>query len=93
MLEFLKAPFLVLYINDPPDDVICDIAIYADDTTLYSKCDQASGLWQQLALASELESDLQDTVDWGRRWLVDFNILEKLNWFHLTGLITLVLLM
>ena len=34
-------PFL-LYINDFPDDVICDIAIYADDTTLYSKRDQAS---------------------------------------------------
>ena len=31
-------PFL-LYIKDLPDDVICNIAIYADDTTLYSKCD------------------------------------------------------
>ena len=60
------------YINDFPDDVICDIAIYADDTTRYSKCDQASGLWQQLELASELESYLQDTVDWGKKWLVDF---------------------
>ena len=30
-------------------------------------------MWQQLELASELESDLQDTVDWGRKWLVDFN--------------------
>ena len=39
---------LWLYINGPPDDVICDIAIYADDTTLYSKCDQAFDLWQQL---------------------------------------------
>ena len=48
----------LLYINDFPD-----IAIYADHTTLYSKCDQASDLWQQLQLASELESDLQDTVD------------------------------
>ena len=52
MLEFFKAPFLVLhfllYINDLPDDVICDIAIYADDTTLYFKCDQASYLWQHL---------------------------------------------
>ena len=27
-------------LNDLPDDVICDIAIYPDDTTLYSKCDQ-----------------------------------------------------
>ena len=61
MLEFLNAPFLVLhfsYINDLLDDVICDIAIYADDTTLYSRCDRASDLWQQLQLASELESDL-----------------------------------
>ena len=58
MREFLKAPFLVLYINDLPDDVICDIAMYTDDITLYSQCDQASDLWQQLLLASELESDL-----------------------------------
>ena len=37
-LEFLKGLFLVLNvfnINDLPDDVICDIAIYADDTTLF----------------------------------------------------------
>ena len=47
-----------LYINNLPHDVICNIAIYADDTTLYSKCDQESDLWQQLELASELESDL-----------------------------------
>ena len=60
-------------LNDLPDDVICNIAIYADDTTLYSQCDQAPDLWQQLELTSELESDLQDTVDWGRKWLVDFN--------------------
>ena len=38
----------------------------------YSKCDQASDLWQQLELASELESDLRDTVD--RKWFVDFNV-------------------
>ena len=44
--------------NDLPDGVICDIAIYADNTTLYSKCDQVSDLWQQLEYASELESDL-----------------------------------
>ena len=34
----------LLYINDLPDDVICNIAIYTDDTALYSKCDQASDL-------------------------------------------------
>ena len=62
-----------LYINDLPDNVICDIAIYADDTVHYSEYDQASDMWHQLELASELEPDLQDTVDWGKKWLVDFN--------------------
>ena len=78
MLDFLKVPFLVLHFSCYLLYcylwyVICDIAIYADGTTLYSKCDQASDLWQQLELASELESDLRDTVDWGKKLLVDFN--------------------
>ena len=35
----------LLYINDPPNDVFGNIAIFANGTTLYSKCDQASDLW------------------------------------------------
>ena len=49
--------FSLLYINDLSDD-ICNIAIYVDDTKFYSKCDQASDLWQQLDLAAELQSKL-----------------------------------
>ena len=71
--DYTTLPLFLLYINVLSDDVICDIAIYADDT-IYSKCDQASDLWQQLELASKLESDLWDTVDWGKKWLVDFNV-------------------
>ena len=73
MLEFLKTPFLVLHF--PYHTLmtflmmLSDITIYADNTTLYFKFD----LWQLFELASELESDLQDTVDWGEKWLVDSN--------------------
>ena len=42
--SILGPSLFLLYINDLPDDVICNIAIYTDDTTLYSKCDQASDL-------------------------------------------------
>ena len=65
--------FFLLHIHDLPDDIVCNIAIYADDTTLYSKCDRTSDLWQQLEFPSELEYDLRDTVDWVKKWLVDFN--------------------
>ena len=43
----LGRTLFLLYINDLPDDVICDIAIYADKATdnQLSKCDQAFDLW------------------------------------------------
>ena len=50
----LGPTLFLLYINDLPDNIICNIAIYTDYTTCYSKCD--------------------DTVDWGKKWLVDFNV-------------------
>ena len=43
------------------------------DTTIFSKCDQASDLWQQFKLVSELESNLQDTVDQCKKYLVHFS--------------------
>ena len=46
--SILHSTFFLLYINDLTDDVICDIAIYGDNTTLYSKFDQASDQWQLL---------------------------------------------
>ena len=74
-------PFL-LYINDLPDDVTCDIAVYADDTTL-----------SILSVIRHLICGNSFTVDWGRAGSVLLiSMLEKVNWFRLTDLITLVLL-
>ena len=56
MLVFFNVPPLVLhfFLNDlPDDDVIWNIFIYADDTILSVKCNQASDLWQQLDMAAE----------------------------------------
>ena len=52
--SILGPTLFLLYINNLPDDAIYDIAIYADDINLDSKCDQASDLWKQPELASEL---------------------------------------
>ena len=75
-------PFL-LYINDLPDDVSCNIAIYAD---------VASDLWQQLSWLLKFNlmyETLRTRIGSG----LLISMLEILNWFHLTGLITLMLLM
>ena len=70
----------LLYINDLPGDVICSIAVYADDIALCSKC------YLNLNL-------IYKTLSTGGGSGLLISMLEKLSWFCLTGLITLVLLM
>ena len=53
--SILGPSFFLLYINDLPDDFICNIAISAGDTAVYSKCDRASYLLQQLELAGKTQ--------------------------------------
>ena len=53
----------LLYINEFPYDALCNITSYAKDSALYSKCDWASDVRQQLELASELKSHLLGTID------------------------------
>ena len=37
--SILGPTLFILYMNDLPDNVVCDIAIYTDDTTLSCTCD------------------------------------------------------
>ena len=85
----LGPALFLLYSNDVPDDAICNIAIYADDATLYSKCVQASDLCQRLLNLNLIYETLWTRVRSG----VLISMLGKLSWFPLTGLITMVLLM
>ena len=90
--SILGLTLFLLYINDLPGDVICDMAIYADDTTLYSKCDQRLICGNNLNWFLNLNL-IYETLWNGVRNGLLISILGKVNWFYLTGLITIVLLM
>ena len=61
-------PFLfIVYINDLPEIVSSDLYMFADDTKLYR------------TITSELDcdilqQDLNNVMDWGRKWLTNFNL-------------------
>ena len=52
LFQAVVATFFQLYINQLPEDVICNIIIYADNTTFYFESNEAFDLRQQLELDS-----------------------------------------
>ena len=67
MLEFfsiLGPARFILCMNDPRNYLICNNAVYAYDTTLYCKFEQASDWWQQLDLLLNL--NLTNETQWFR---------------------------
>ena len=88
--SILPPTIFLIYITDLLDVIY--IAVYADDTNLYSKCNQAYlNCSNNQKLASELGSDLRDTMDWGRKLFVDCNTgktqLVSFKWCNNTGTI------
>ena len=75
MLELLKAPFLLLNFSYYTLMSPFLITLSALTMILHStrKCAQVSDLRQQLEVAWDLKSDLWDSVDWGRKWIVHFS--------------------
>ena len=73
MLEFLNVPFLVLHFSYYTSVTFLTMLVVILLSMPMIYCYQASDLWQKLELVSELESDLQDTVEWGKKWLLYFN--------------------
>ena len=70
--SILGPTLVLLYINDLPDDFICNNGICADDTTLYSKWSNNTGAIDVKIDGSLLEkkpsfkmSGLSSKLDWG----------------------------
>ena len=89
--SILDPTLLLLHINDLPDDVICDIAIYAD-ILLY-----ILSVIGHLLCGNNLNWLLNLNLIYKRLWTgvrsgLLISMLGKLDWFCLTSLITLVLL-
>ena len=63
----------LIFINDLPDNLMCRVGIFADDTTLYSGLPKSSSIFDKVELAAHLESDLRTVVQWGNKWIVTFN--------------------
>ena len=97
MLEFPKAPFFVLnfsYYTLMTFLIILSVILLSMLMILLSnlRVIRHLNLWQQLELTFEPESDLWDTVDRERKWIVDSSA-EKTQLVSFDRYITLVLLM
>ena len=79
--SILGPTLFLLFINDLPNHIIESLVdIYADDSTLYKS---TSSDVDDPTVASDISSDLEQVVQWGKRWFVSFNAPKtKLGSFH-----------
>ena len=68
----LGPTLFLFYINDLPDRILSELAIYADDTTLFTAY-RGSLSTSRSQASSTLNQDLTNVVAWGKDWLLSFN--------------------
>ena len=81
--SILGPTLFLLYINDLPDDLVCKMVMYADDTTLFDSIERPKRSTQQRQqLCDALNADLQTVTEWGTKWLVSFNSSKTQSILH-----------
>ena len=68
----LGPTLFLVYINDLPDNVLSQLAMYADDSTLYCVSPNSSST-SRGEVGASLNNDLENVLNWGNNWLVTFN--------------------
>ena len=58
----------LLYINDISTNLVNNVRLFADDTSLYVIVDK-----DRIGAANSLTSDLDQLDQWSKHWVVDFN--------------------
>ena len=76
---FWVLPFLI-FITDLPDGILSELAICANDTTVYSSLEKTNGVSDTVEIAADLEDDLRTVVEWGENFLYH-SMLQKRSFF------------
>ena len=63
----------LLFINDLPDSVSSQLAMYADDSTVYTANPGPLSATSCAQASTVLSLDLESVTNWGNDWLVTFN--------------------
>ena len=71
--SILGPTLFLMFINDLPDNIVCDLVMYADDSTLYSCLDIKSDDQKRRNLVNSLESDLSQVNAWADKWHISLN--------------------
>ena len=70
----ILGPLLFLvYINDITDNIVCDIKLFADDTSIIEI------IYDPVVSAGRMNTDLVSISAWGKQWKMTFNAIKSLS--------------